>query len=136
MVSRLACQWPGSYKEGFLLPGSDLLLPHWVGGKDVVTVAGEADIPGHALTVALDRKVRSTAEDCRRQGLALESLGAPGCHGGGKEALARHTGQLEAIQHLLQRLAVLLVKGNCSLIFKRVRCFPDTEIDGVKKIFL
>ena len=88
----------GPTKEGcFLLLGSDrrpadLLIPHWVGGKDAAldvtvihplqgaTVARVAATPGHALTVAYDRKVRDAAEDCRRQRiafipLAMESLG-------------------------------------------------------------
>ena len=125
-----------------------------MGGKDAaldVTVShplqgttGAAATPGHALTVAYDRKVRDAAEDCRRQGiafipLAMESLG--GWHPVMVEevrrlgsALARHTGQPEgeAIQHLVQRLSLLLVRGNCSLILNRVPSFPNSEIDGVE----
>ena len=63
----------------FLIPGedsrpADVLLPHWVGGKDaaldvtvvnplqVATVVGAATEAGHALTHAFNRKMRGTAE--------------------------------------------------------------------------
>ena len=47
-------------------------------------------------------------------------------------ALARHTGQeeSEAIRHVGQRMAVLLAKGNASLLLNRIPAFPSTEIDG------
>ena len=79
-------------KEGrFLLPGADrrpadVLLRHWVGGRDgaldvtVVhpfqdaTLAQAATQPGYALTFAHERKVRGAEEDCRRQGIAFVPL--------------------------------------------------------------
>ena len=52
-----------------------------------------------------------------------------------KQALARQTGQeeSEAIRHLAQRLAVLLARGNASLLLNRIPTFPPSEIDGHDK---
>ena len=49
-------------------------------------------------------------------------------------ALARQTGQeeSEAIRHLIQRVAVLLVKGNSALLLNRLPTFPTPEVDGVE----
>ena len=75
----------------FLIPGessrsADVLLPHWVGGKDaalditvvnsfqVATVVGAATEAGHALTHAFNRKMRGTAEACHRQAVAFMPL--------------------------------------------------------------
>ena len=75
----------------FLIPGessrsADVLLPHWVGGKDaalditvvnsfqVATVVGAATEVGHALTHAFNRKMRGTAEACHRQAVAFMPL--------------------------------------------------------------
>ena len=76
----------------FLIPGessrsADVLLPHWVGGKDaalditvvnsfqVATVVGAATEAGHALTHTFNRKMRGTAaEACHRQGVAFLPL--------------------------------------------------------------
>ena len=48
-------------------------------------------------------------------------------------ASARNTGreEEEAIRHLFQRLAILLVQGNASLLINRVPVFPSPEIDGL-----
>ena len=120
-----------------LLPGvdrrpADVLLPNWAGGRDAAldvsvinplqqpTLRGAATTPGHALTVAYDRKMSGAAEACASQGisfipLAFESLG--GIHKRaiveGKKlaaALARHSGQEEgeACRHLFSRLSILL----------------------------
>ena len=152
----------GPSKESrFLLPGSDrrpgdLLIPHWVAGRDCAmdltvihplqeaTVAGAATTPGYAADIAHKNKIRDSLEDCERQGiafipLAVESLG--GWHPVAvKEikrigsALARHTGQPEgdAIRHLFQRLAVSLAKWNAALFLNRVPTFPHPTIDGVE----
>ena len=133
-------------KEGrFLLPGddrrpADVLLSHWVGGRDAAldvtvvhplqdaTMPNAATTPGFALTFAHDRKIRGAEEDCRRQGIAFipmvaESFG--GWHSAAEQevkklgtltALARHTGQEEgeAVSHLWGRLGSTAAKGQCS----------------------
>ena len=50
-------------------------------------------------------------------------------------ALARQTGQeeSEAIQHFSQRMAILLAKGNASLLLNRVPNFAPQEIDGLRE---
>ena len=47
-------------------------------------------------------------------------------------ALARHNGEDEhvATRHLWQRLAILLQKGNTSLIVNRIPLFPTPDITG------
>ena len=47
-------------------------------------------------------------------------------------SLARQTGQDEGekIQHLFQKMGILLVKGNSALFTNRIPTFPETEIDG------
>jgi hypothetical protein len=108
------------------------------------TVAGAAAEPGHALTVAFNRKVRHVAAACQREGiafipLAAESLG--GWHpvavtelGRLAAALARHTGQeeAEALRHLFGRLSILIMRGNAALFTNRIPDFPQPEIDGVE----
>ena len=148
-------------KEGrFLLPGddrrpADVLLPHWVGGRDAAldvtvvhplqdaTMPNAATTPGFALTFAHDRKIRGAEEDCRRQGIAFipmvaESFG--GWHSAAEQevrklgtALARHTGQEEgeAVSHLWGRLGILLQRGNAAILANRVPALPGAIIDGI-----
>ena len=146
-------------EENALLPGTnarpaDVLIPHWTGGRDTaldVTVVSPllADrldssitTPGHTLTVAFNDKCRDYLEPCQREGIAfiplpVETLG--GWHEKAVEQLkklaraqARSTGKDEddAIRHLFQRLAVMLVKGNAALILNRIPSFPLPDIDG------
>ena len=134
-----------------LLPGegskpADVFLPHWAGGKDAaldVTVVnplqealvqGAATTPGHALTVAHNRKLDKSWEACNLQGIsflpvAVESLG--GWHKCAitevknlGSAKARHIGEDEAeeVQRLFQKLSVALMRGNCALLNNRA---PD-----------
>ena len=143
----------------FLIPGedsrpADVLLPHWVGGKDaalditvvnclqVATVVGAATEAGHALTHAFNRKMRGTAEACHRQAVAfmplvVESYG--GWHEMGVReverlgsALARQSGQEEeeAVRHLWGKLGILLQRGNAAILANRVTSFPAPAIDG------
>ena len=153
----------GPTKEGrFLLPGddrrpADVLLPHWVAGRDGAldvtvihpfqdaTVAQAAQEPGHALQFAFDRKMRGAAEDCQRQGIAflpmvVESMG--GWHSTAERevkklgsCLARHTGQCEgeAISHLWGRLGILLQRGNAAILGNRVPSLPEPAIDGIQE---
>jgi hypothetical protein len=144
----------GPTRDGrFLLQGADrrpadVLIPHWTGGRDtaldvtvinplqVAMVARAAITPGHALTVAYERKMRGAAEECRRQGIVFLPLAAESLGGWHKvavaearklgAALARHTGQEEgeAQQQLFQRLSILLMRGNASLFTNRI---PHSE---------
>ena len=147
-------------KEGrFLLPGTerrpaDVFIASYEGGRDAAldvtvisslqdkTVAGAAVTPGHALTVAYDRKVADAAELCRQQGIVFVPLPFEAL-GGMHEvtvaqveklagALARHTGQREeeARAHLFSRLGVVLQRGNGAILANRIPHFPDSQIDG------
>ena len=150
----------GPTREGrFLLPGgdrrpADVFIPNWTRGRDsaldvtvthclqAATVAEAAVTPGYAAAEAYRRKMDATAEDCEREGieflpLAAESLG--GWHPVAVQqvdklaaALARHTGEEERVvtRHLWQRLAILLQKGNTSLIVNRIPLFPTPDITG------
>ena len=147
-------------EERALLPGTDarpadVLLPHWTGGRDTaldVTVVNPLQIamvdqaavnPGYALQQAFNRKCRQTREACEREGmvfipLPVETLG--GWHEAAivqikkmRKALANTNGQEEneAVRHLFQRLAVLLVKGNAALFINRIPTFPGPEVNGM-----
>ena len=148
-------------KEGrALLPGTDrrpadVFIPHWSAGKDAaldvtvthplqdLTRAGAAATPGHAMTVAYQRKMQGAAELCRQQGIAFlplvaESLGGwhPQAEAEIKKlgsALARHTGQDEGecISHLFSRCALLLQRGLAALLLNRLPSHPPPEVDGV-----
>ena len=153
-----ACLGP-TREERALIPGSeakpaDVLIPNWSGGKDTaldITVVNPlqsamvslaATTPGHALTRRFQEKMTKHGEGCRLAGmvflpLPMETLG--GWHDQTVSlvkrlgsALARQTGQdeSEAIRHLSQRLAVLLAKGNASLLLNRVPTFPPPHVDG------
>ena len=149
-------------KEGrFLLPGddrrpADVYIPHWDGGRDAAldvtvvnplqdaTVAGAATTAGHALQHAYDRKMRGTAEDCRRQGISFipivcESFG--GFDGRAEReikkisaALSLHTGVEpgQATHHVWGRLSCLLMRGNAAILGNRVpaAAYPHAEVDG------
>ena len=135
---------------------ADVFIPNWTGGKDTaldVTVVNPlqaalvsqaAITPGHALDHRYSTKMRGTGEACRREGivfipLPVETLG--GWHEQATiqvkklaSALARHTGQeeSEAVRHLYQRLAILLVKGNAALFLNRVPVTTAPEMDGIE----
>ena len=144
-------------KEGrFLLPGrdarpADLLIPGWSGGRDVAydvtvvsplqraMVAGAAETDGYALNEAFRRKVAKAGEACRQQGIAFVPLAADtlaGWHGVAVEhlqklgrALGRQTGQDEdlCVRHLFQRVSLLLMRGNSSLLINRVPPSDDED---------
>ena len=142
-----------------LLPGSarkpgDVFLPHWSGGLDAaldvtithplqnLTVAEAAITPGHAMSVAYERKMRGAGELCRGQGIAFipivaESLG--GLHGIAVReikkigaALARHTGEDEGqtTSHLFTRVAILIQRGLAALLLNRIPDYPSVVISG------
>ena len=134
---------------------ADVFIPHWSAGKDAaldvtvthplqdLTRAGAAATPGHAMTVAYQRKMQGAAELCRQQGIAFlplvaESLGGwhPQAEAEIKKlgsALARHTGQDEGecISHLFSRCALLLQRGLAALLLNRLPSHPPPEVDGV-----
>ena len=154
----------GPVKEGrFLLPGrdarpADLLIPRWEGGKDsaldvtVVSalqqamVAGSATTNGFAVGKAFDRKVARVGEACRQEGIAFIPVAADTLGGWQKVAvqqikklgavLARHRGEEEQkeVRHLFQRLSLLLMRGNASLLVNRVpgEDEVDATVDGVE----
>ena len=134
-------------------PG-DVFLPSWTRGRDTCLdvvvvnplqqglVAQAAVTPGHALTYTFNRKNNTHQARCEREGmvffpLAVETLG--GWHEVSADqlkrigrALARSTGQDEdeCLRHFFQRLGVMLVRGNASLLLNRLPVFPSPEVDG------
>ena len=86
----------------------------------------------HPKTFAYDRKVRGAGELCRREGIAFipvvaESLG--GLHPTAVEQLRRlargvsmKTGEEEgtALNHLLSRVSLTLMKGLSSMVLNRI----------------
>ena len=146
-------------EENALLPDTnarpaDVLIPHWTEGRDTaldVTVvsplltdrlANSVSSPGHTLTCAFNDKCRDYLAACQGEGIAfiplpVETLG--GWHPKAvlqikklARAQARTTGkdEDEAIRHLFQRLAVLLVKGNAALLVNRIPSQPLPTING------
>ena len=147
-------------EERALLPGNDrrpadLLIRHWAGGRDAaldvtvthplqnLTRAGAAATPGHAASVAYDRKVRGAGELCQAQGLAFIPIVAESLGGWHSEAvvqikkigsaLARHTGQEEGevISHLVSRCSLLLQRGSAALLLNRIPGHPAAADDGM-----
>ena len=109
-------------------------------------VAGSATTDGYAVGKAFDRKVARVGEACRQEGIAFVPIAADTLGGWHKVAiqqvkklgavLARHRGEDEQreTRHLFQRLSLLLMRGNASLLVNRV---PEddlvgAEVDGVE----
>ena len=154
----------GPVKEGrYLLPGrdarpADLLIPRWEGGQDAALdvtvvsalqnamVAGSATTDSYAVTRAFDRKVARVGEACRQEGIAFIPVAADTLGGWHKVAvqqvkklgtvLARQRGEDEQVEvrHLFQRLSLLLMRGNATLLVNRVpeEDYVDAEVDGVE----
>ena len=103
---------------------------------------GKSDKGLSDLELIISNKCRDYLEPCQREGIAfiplpVETLG--GWHEKAVEQLkklaraqARSTGKDEddAIRHLFQRLAVMLVKGNSALLLNRIPSFSLPDIDG------
>ena len=152
-----------SKEERHLLPGTsarpgDVTIWRWTNGKDsaidvTVTgplcpsnVSGAAARAGDALEKAVKRKLRETAEDCRREGLvflpfAVETLG--GLHQGAvtqvkllASALARCKGleEGEVTGQLFGRLSLTLMKANALMISTRCQDadFLLPQQDGIE----
>ena len=142
-----------------LLPGSDdrpadVLLPYWSQGKDVAVditvvnplqtalVARAAQEGGSAVQHAHEAKVRKYGERCSQEGitfvpLAVDTFG--GWHQSALEVLSKLGRQLarangkreeEVVSHLRQRIAVVLVRDNVSMLLSRTPSFPRSEVDG------
>ena len=135
---------------------ADLFLPNWTGGQDtaldiivvnpaqVAMVQQAAVTPGFALSKSYDRKVAKHSDPCRQAGvsfipLPFETLG--GWHEVTvcevkkiASALSRHTGtnEGETIKHVIQRISVLLIKGNAALLLNRLPSFPSTATVGIE----
>ena len=98
--------------------------------------------PGHGLTTAFNTKWRKYGDKCDREGISfcpfvLDTFGA--MHERAVletrklgQALARATGKedSETVKHLLQRILVLLVRGNATLIINRIPRTIDPSILG------
>ena len=105
-------------------------------------VTGAAATPGHALTKRYGEKMAKHGEGCKLAGMVFLPLPVETLEGWHEQtvtqvkrlgsALARHSGQeeSEAIRHVAQRLAELLVKGNAALFLNRVPAFPSPDTDG------
>ena len=103
---------------------------------------GGSCTPGHALTLAYRRKMTAATKDCRKEGIAFNSLAMESL-GGWQEVVvkkvrklgatpARHMGQEEgeAISNLFQKLSIQRVKGNAALFIYYLLEFPDCSIDS------
>ena len=104
---------------------------------------GAANLAGHSLTYAYERKMNGAGEESRRQGIAFLPIVAEtfgGWHPDAKKevkklgaALARHTGQEEgeAVSHLWSRSSILLQRGTAVILGNRNPPIPGAHIDGV-----
>ena len=142
-----------------LLTGSDdrpadVLVPFWSGGRDTaidVTVVNPlqsamvgrvADDGAYAVGEAHSRKLRNYSARCAAEGivflpLAVDTLG--GWHPEALYTIARLGRQVasttgkegdEVVRHLRQRLAILLVRDNVSMLCARTPTFLPAEVDG------
>jgi hypothetical protein len=142
-----------------LLPGSDdrpadLLLPHWTQGRDTaidITVVNPlqaalvrraAEEGASAVEHAHNLKSRKYADRCAAEGLefvpmAVDSFG--GWHSVALQTITKLGRQLarvvgkeeaEAVRHLRQRAAVLLIRDNVTMMLSRTPTFPPQEVDG------
>lgn len=133
---------------------ADVFLPNWSRGRpaalDVtvisslqqLTLVGASTTPGHALRIGEDRKMAAHADSCHEVGvvftpLVVEALGGwseQACHT--ISAIGRLQGQrlgispTESTQHLFQRLAISLWRGNACLWIHRQHV-PCARSDGV-----
>ena len=144
-----------------LLPGTegrpaDILLPSWSGGKDTaldITVVNplqiayinqSAQVPGHALRKAYERKMAKHGDPCKEVGivfkpLPMDTLGAWSDSMVTEvrrmgSSLARHTAgeEGEVIKHLIQRVAIVLARVNAAMILTRKALYAETYVDGVE----
>ena len=134
-----------------------MFLPHWTNGRDTaidVTVVSSlqqalvdraAASPGAALVHAQSRKDTHSKDDCDAEGIEFCALPIEVLGGFSQKSveivsklarqLARQTSQEESevVAHVFQRLSVYLMKGNSSLLIKRIphEQYPPQTVDGV-----
>ena len=103
-----------------------------------------AEEPKYAVSVAYQTKWGKYGEACENEGICFVPLpvDSMGCWHDRAiaeikklgSAVARSTGEedAQAIRHVFQRLSVLLVKGNSSIVINRVpqSDFPPPHING------
>ena len=105
-------------------------------------VRGASEVDGYALGGYFKRKVAKSGEPCRKQGISFIPLAADALGGWHSDtisveieqiqklgrALARQSGEDEdqTFRHLLQKLSLLLMRGNSALLLNRV---PVVDID-------
>ena len=123
-------------------------MHHWHNGLDAALditvisslqhslVAKVAEDPLEALTHAMTRKNNQSLEDCAKEGIKffavpLEALGGFSTQSVEivsrlAKQLARHTSrdESEVINHLFQRLSVMLMKANAALFTSRIPALP------------
>ena len=134
---------------------ADIYLPTWKRGQpaalDVtvistlqsLTLSGAASTPGHALSVAAERKRTAHATACHSVGITFIPLVVESLGGWGPEAIStlKDIGRLQgqrlgtppslATRHLFQRLAIRLWRGNATLWIGRLP-IHSSEVDGVQ----
>ena len=112
-----------------------------VSSLQAALVDGAAKEAGHALQHRHREKWLKYGEACQAQGIQFEAICVEvlGRFGQGEatvrqlgRSLARVGGHDEGliIRHLFQRLAVLLMRGNCQLILSRTPSHPSPIITG------
>ena len=108
-------------------------------------MAKSANESGAALQHAFDRKIRQSWEACHREGIEFVPLPVETLGGWDSRAikvigklgrqLARHCGKedSEIISHTFQRLSILLMRGNASLLLSRSPSYIPQHIDGIRE---
>ena len=134
-------------------PG-DVVIPNWTAGQDTacdITVISSlqaaqvkkaAEEAGSALDHRFNTKMSKYFDACKTQGLHFQPLVVE-CLGGwhpqaitALKKLGRQLGRQigreeeETTRHLFQRLSVLLMKSNSSLILSRTPVHSPQEVDG------
>ena len=133
---------------------ADILIPYWTQGKataldisvvsplQVALVGRSAQDGGHAGETRYTEKMRKYHARCEKEGIVftpvvVDTFG--GWHSAALKVitklgrqLARAVGKEEAdtVRQLRQRLAVLLVRDNMSMLNSRAPTFPASHIDG------
>ena len=133
----------------------DVIIPRFSSGRDTaydVTVInplrrdyieGSAENPGYGVQQAYKTKWNSYGPACEREGMNFVPLPVD-VFGAWHEVAIKHLKKLGAtlaratcgddsitIQHLFQRLGILLVKGNVNLILNRIPRDIQPEINGI-----
>lgn len=144
----------GIIPDSLRKPG-DIFLPDWSLGRDTALdvsvtspiqaslVERAAEVTGYAADARFKTKIASNYSACNQQGVEFIPLIVE-THGGWDPRslkvikkiagqLSSHTGkdQAEATNHLLQKLAISLVKSNTGLILSRKPKYSHQSLDGI-----